>query len=109
VTSAALVSADHSRNEHGEPARTFETAQMLRGDDARGPCDNGIASGMDAPRPIGWDPDAAHLNPPDDAFQVRRRWCFRPFAYPSKPGATIVVRCDQAFERRFLMGRAVAD
>ena len=50
---------DHSRNEHGEPARTFETAQMLRGDDASGPCDDGIASGMDAPRPIGWDPDAA--------------------------------------------------
>ena len=83
---------------------------MLRGDDARSPRDHGVASGMDTPRPVRRDPGAAHrVEPLDDAFQVRRRWRFWPFTYPPEPGAAIVVGCDQAFECRFLIGRAVAD
>ena len=89
---------DHGGDQHGKPARTFEAAKVLRGDDAGGPCDDGVASGMDTPRPIGCDPDAAHrVEPFDDPLQVCGRWGFRPFAYPTKAGPAIVVGCDQAF------------
>jgi hypothetical protein len=75
---------DHGSYEHGEPARTFETPQVLGGDDAGGPRNDGIASSMDTSCSISRDPDAAHgVEPFDDSLQVRGRWCFRPFAYPS--------------------------
>lgn len=41
--------------------------------------------------------------------QVGRRLRLRPLAYPAEAGAAMIVRGDQAIERRFLLGRAVAD
>ena len=83
---------------------------MLCGGDAGGSRDDGIAGGMDAPCPIGRNPNVAHRAEPfDDPLQVGGRWCFRPFAYPPESGAAVVVGGDQMFERGFLLGRTVAD
>ena len=42
-------------------------------------------------------------------FKLEAVKLVRERGYPTKPGATIVLGCDQAFERRFLLDRAVAD